>query len=252
MFESIRDKLFSPQPDQSSKTLEDKNGCNLNAGAALLEKYQNEWMISHNLCAASAKHSEEADKAIGQLMDFCNKQWDMVTHLMAQLSTLPAVSEDLKNVMKKIGILENGFQDLEKSLLQLENLVEVQHLQEKQLDERFDLAMYKEKKLSGLETLKYQLAEKHAGKVHQFEAQQKILLQERQEAFKEVFEEEMKHYKTHGHIERVASVQSSEGSLKLEDVELDQDDALDAFLAVEATEDLVITPDEGIQMHFRC
>ena len=39
MFESIRDKLFSPQPDQSNKTLEDKNGCNLNAGAALLEKY---------------------------------------------------------------------------------------------------------------------------------------------------------------------------------------------------------------------
>lgn len=47
--------------------------------------------------------------------------------------------------------LKNTFEEVEHSLLELENLVETQALREEQLDHRFQLAMYKEKKLAEFE-----------------------------------------------------------------------------------------------------
>lgn len=248
MFGSIRDKLFSPQPDLFiSGTTDDKLGINLNAGAILLERYQNDWMVIHNLNEENAKKSEEVDKTIGKLKEFCDKQWTMMTSLVSQLSMLPTIAEDIKNIMKKIGTLENSFEEVDKSLLTLENTIEIQQLQEKQLDQRFKLALYKEKKLASFEVFKDQLSAQHASKLERFEAQHQVAQKERQQTFNEAFQEEMQHYKMHGRIERVVSVRSNDGNMKLEDVELEQEvDALDAFLATEVTEDTKFTPEEEV------
>ena len=46
------------------------------------------------------------------------------------------------------------FDEVEHNLLQLEDIVETQELQERQLDHRFQLALYKEKKLQELERVR--------------------------------------------------------------------------------------------------
>jgi dysbindin len=55
------------------------------------------------------------------------------------------------NVIFISDTLKNTFEEVEHSLLELENLVETQALREEQLDHRFQLAMYKEKKLAEFE-----------------------------------------------------------------------------------------------------
>lgn len=49
------------------------------------------------------------------------------------------------------GTLEEAFEEVEAALFKLEDLNETLELQSKQLDHRFQLALYKEKKLSELD-----------------------------------------------------------------------------------------------------
>jgi hypothetical protein len=51
-------------------------------------------------------------------------------------------------------VLQESCDDVEAALARLEDMVETQDLQGRQLDHRFQLAMYKEKKLAGLEALR--------------------------------------------------------------------------------------------------
>ena len=53
-----------------------------------------------------------------------------------------------------LGALQGLFEDVETSLFQLEDMVETQELQERQLDHRFQFALYKEKKLGELESVR--------------------------------------------------------------------------------------------------
>lgn len=52
------------------------------------------------------------------------------------------------------GELEGVFEEVEDALMNLEDVIEIQELQERQLDHRFQLAMYKEKKLADFEDMK--------------------------------------------------------------------------------------------------
>jgi hypothetical protein len=52
------------------------------------------------------------------------------------------------------GALQGLYEDVEGALFQLEDMVETQDLQERQLDHRFQFALYKEKKLSELEVVR--------------------------------------------------------------------------------------------------
>lgn len=52
------------------------------------------------------------------------------------------------------GELEGLFEEVEDALVNLEDVIEIQELQERQLDHRFQLAMYKEKKLADFEDMK--------------------------------------------------------------------------------------------------
>ncbi|GFT72270.1 uncharacterized protein NPIL_38601, partial [Nephila pilipes] len=60
----------------------------------------------------------------------------------------------IMDLMGKIGELEGLFEEVEDALINLEDVIEIQELQERQLDHRFQLAMYKEKKLADFEDMK--------------------------------------------------------------------------------------------------
>lgn len=56
------------------------------------------------------------------------------------------------------GSLEEAFEDVEAALYRLEDLNETLELQNKQLDHRFQLALYKEKKLAELDSVRGDLS----------------------------------------------------------------------------------------------
>ncbi|GIX89973.1 dysbindin [Caerostris extrusa] len=139
------------------------------------------------------------------------------------------------DLMGKIGELEGLFEEVEDALINLEDVIETQELQERQLDHRFQLAMYKEKKLADFEDMKAKLGEEHACRVLEYEKKQGEILKERQNTFQEVFEEELQQYKKHG-IKELRK--NSAQSVSLEDIEIEDDaSALDEFLGDEPVEE---------------
>lgn len=106
--------------------------------------------------------------------------------------------------------------DVEHQLLKLEDVVEEQELQEQMLNERFQLAVYRSKKLkeleliSGIHIITYvslcavindekclllgELEAEHKAKLEDLEQKINIKLQERQEIFNQVFQQDMRQY----------------------------------------------------------
>lgn len=114
------------------------------------------------------------------------------------------------------------FEEVEGALYRLEDLNEMLDLQNRQLDHRFQLAMYKEKKLIELNNFKgiyyvlrlcksdidiywkmdclAKLANDHIQRVSQHELNQQTKLKERRETFEEAFKEDLEEYKATGSI----------------------------------------------------
>lgn len=102
--------------------------------------------------------------------------------------------------MNFLGTLEEAFEELEAALFTLEDLNETLELQSQQLDHRFQLALYKEKKLSELDNVRTKLASDHSDRVMQQELKQQKTLKERQDTFDEVFRGELENYKATGTV----------------------------------------------------
>ena len=114
------------------------------------------------------------------------------------------------------------FEEVEGALYRLEDLNEMLDLQSRELDHRFQLALYKEKKLIELNNFKSKyvrwksaccsiniyfkliflakLANEHTERLSQHELNQQKKLKERRETFEEAFKEDLEEYKTTGSI----------------------------------------------------
>ncbi|XP_055943222.1 dysbindin-like [Argiope bruennichi] len=253
MLENLRDKILNVQYDLSASfrnlatgdaqlsraKRHNFKGITPNAGANLLHYYQQQWQELHENDSINAKKAEEVDALIGNLHLYCVEHLSYIKQLNIQLAALPQLQTGIMDLMGKIGELEGLFEEVEDALVNLEDVIETQELQERQLDHRFQLAMYKEKKLADFEDMKAKLGEEHAHRVQEFEKRQSLILKERQNTFQEVFEEEVKEYKKHGlkELRRRVSSNSSQKSVSLEEIDLEEDaSALDEFLGDEVIE----------------
>lgn len=70
------------------------------------------------------------------------------------LTRMPEVIHCVNELSDRIILLEGLFDEVEKALIQFEDLVETRELQDRELDHRFQLALYKERKLSVLENVR--------------------------------------------------------------------------------------------------
>lgn len=247
MFDSIKGKIHSVQEGLSasfrglsvgegsrrSQRTKSDDGCDPNAGAEILHNYQTQWSELHQLAEENAKKADEADQLIGQMHENFETQWSNVAQISSGLANLPQLLCIVHDLMEQLGLLQGLFEDVEGALLNLEDTIEMQAFQEKQLEHRFQLALHKEKRLADLENLKEQLAEEHSVRIQEFEQKQKVMQKERQEAFSDAFEEDMKQFKIHGKIHKVEGEKEPKAaSTSLEEVTLEDDpSALDEFLS---------------------
>ncbi|XP_015600756.1 dysbindin protein homolog isoform X2 [Cephus cinctus] len=240
MFGTLRNKFQSVQEGISAsirglsvaesskpKKLTNIRNVNYNAGADVLHHFQMRWNELHELAEENAEKAQQADALIASIHDQLEYEWNNVTQLNNTLAAIPKINNDIQNLMDQIGTLQELFEEVETSLFQLQDLNETLDLQSRQLDHRFQLALYKEKKLSELDSTRAKLAGKHSEKVLQHELKQQQILKERQETFEEAFKKELEEYKTTGIIPRTFQKGPS-----LEEVDLDVADSsdLDEFL----------------------
>lgn len=198
------------------------------AGADVLHRFQLQWNELHELAEENAEKAQEADKLITSIYERLEQEWNNVACLNSTLAYIPKINSAIQDLMDQIGTLQEMFEEVEGAIYRLEDLNEVLDLQSSQLDHRFQLALYKEKKLAELNSVKAKLANEHIERVSKHELKQQKILKERRETFEEVFKEELEEYKSTGSIPKIPV--TKEGP-SLDEIDLDIDSTIfDEFL----------------------
>lgn len=226
---SIRGLTVVENPKQ--KKSNNIRNVNYNAGADILHTFQVQWNELHELAEENAGKAQEADNLIGTIYEKLEHEWKSITHLNSTLAHIPKINNAIQDLMDQIGTLQEMFEDVETALYKLEDLNEMLELQNRQLDHRFQLALYKEKKLAELNVIKEKLANEHSERVSKYELKQQKMMKERRETFDEVFKEEVREYKATGSIPKLPITQQGPSLDEVLDEVLDEDAAVfDEFL----------------------
>ena len=142
----------------------------------------------------------ELDERILEARKTAEKRLTDILDLNASLAIIPSIVDQFKACTEMIDEISSSMAEVEKKLMNLEDLVEVLQLQERQLDRRFEMAMYKEKKMAELDLVREKLAKEHAENVGRHEKGMMRIQQERQLVFQDAFQDDLKHYKETGSI----------------------------------------------------
>ncbi|XP_043499881.1 dysbindin protein homolog [Polistes fuscatus] len=215
---SIRGLTVTENPKQK-KIVKSRN-INYDAGADILHHFQLQWNELHELAEENASKAQEVDTLVTSIYDKLDYEWNNITCLNNTLAIIPKINNGIQNLMDQIGTLEEMFEEVEGALYRLEDLNEMLDLQSRQLDHRFQLALYKEKRLSEINSVQAKLANEHINRVSKHEQKQQLMLKERQETFDEVFKGELEAYKATGHIPKIPT--TKEGP-SLDEIVLDVD-----------------------------
>lgn len=173
---------------------------NFDAGCALLERNEKVWEELHMTNEANAKKAENCDQLISTITNNINKSAIDLSDINVSLEAIPNLITTIGKCSTIMHEINAKCADVEKQLFELEDLMEVLQLQEKQLDSKFDMAMFKERKLANLEKVRQNLAVKHADTVKASEKQMRALQLERQSVFQNAFESDLNYYKEVGKI----------------------------------------------------
>ncbi|XP_078048809.1 dystrobrevin binding protein dysbindin isoform X2 [Augochlora pura] len=195
-------KLTTTENPKDKKSTSTRN-VNYHAGADILYRYQLQWNELHELAEENAGKAQETDKLIGSIYEKLEQEWKNITCLNSTLAYIPKINNSIQELMDQIGTLQETFEEVEEAIYRLEDLNEILELQSRQLDHRFQLALYEEKKLAELNMVKAKLADEHITRVSEHEKKQQKMMKERQETFDEVFKEQLEEYKATGSIHKL-------------------------------------------------
>jgi len=201
---------------------------NLSAGAGLLSHYQSGWRLLHARGVAAGKEAERCDRSVSRLEAEYERQRRHVGKLSSLVSGLPDINNQVQQAMITLGHLENLFMEVEVALLALEDTIDAREAQEKQLEQRFQMAIYQERRRQELEELESRLEAQYQKRMKEKELSENIEKRERQAVFQAKFEEDMSRFAQTGALELPLSRPSE---VSLESIDLDADDQnLEQFL----------------------
>lgn len=179
---------------------------NLSAGFRQLDKNQDQWQSIRSMNEKNGNMAAELDERITSARNISEQRLTSIKDLNMTLSVLPSIVDQLKTAREMIEEINSTAVEVEEKMMQLQDLVEVLDLQEKQLDMRFELAMFKEKKMAELEVVRERLSKEHVENVVRYEKGLRKVQQERQLVFQDAFQDDLKYYKETGSVPSERSV----------------------------------------------
>ncbi|XP_045455746.1 dysbindin [Melitaea cinxia] len=212
--------------DKQKVTSESK--VNYGAGAKLLEKYQEDWAELHENADKNSKAAEEVDKLILELHETTKARLQSATELAQNLSQLPNLTASVAQCMNSLKNVQTLLTEVENQLVEFEDIVERSNMEKWKLDHHYQLALYKEKKMAGLEEIRNQLAKQNLEKNYEMEKRQLAELQAKRDRSAIAFQSDMAKYLASGNV---PVAPSSPPKVTLEQIQLDDDRSdLEKFL----------------------
>ncbi|KAF5279665.1 hypothetical protein FQA39_LY18249 [Lamprigera yunnana] len=202
----------------------------VNAGAGILTHFQEQWAELHNINEENASNAAKLAQTINNLHTKIYKDHTNIIEIIQLLNATPTINKSIEICCQQVKDLQQSFEKVEKGILDFEDIVERVDLEKRKVEHKYQLALYKEKKLVHFEKLRAELATKHAELVAVQELQQKKALEERQQAFQDAFNTDLETFKSLGSIPKIEKNASQSGAL-LEEIQLDLDQQdLESFL----------------------
>ena len=175
-----------------------------------------------------ARKADFTDREVSRVAAEYDKQWRYVSKMSNLVSTLPDINKQIQHVMNTLGQLENLFMEVEVALLALEDTIDARDAQEKQLEQRFQLAIYQERRRQELEELESRLEMDYQKRMKEREKAENSEKKAKQAVYQAKFEEDMTRYSQTGFLDVPLNRPSD---VSLESIDLDADDQnLESFL----------------------
>lgn len=120
---------------------------NFSAGCDVLEYNESIWEEIHSVNEQNASKAQCIDLVIESLTDGLNKRLVDLSDINVSLEMIPNIVKTVQDCSNVMYDVNKKCAEVEKGLVELENLIEALHLQDQQLDKKLEMAMYKERKL---------------------------------------------------------------------------------------------------------
>ena len=212
----------------SGEVEQDEALVNLHAGSKILSHYQAVWRALHDNAELVARKADTADRDVRRVAAEYDRQWRHVSRMTGLVVTIPEINTQIRGVMDSLGQLENLFMEVEVALLALEDTIDARDAQEKQLEQRFQLAIYQERRRQELDELEARLEMEYQKRIREKELAESKEKRARQAVYQAKFEEDMTRFTETGFLEVPLNRPSD---VSLESIDLDADDQnLESFL----------------------
>lgn len=234
MFTSLKGKLLNVSKIALlSPTTEEKSVnspfIDVKAGSEILSHFQQEWAELHEINEQNAKSGAKLAESINEMHTKINNDYSNVVEIIQLLNAPQTINKSIESCLSQIRNLHDSFEKTEKGLIDLEETIEKLELEKIKVDHQYQLTLYKEKKLANFEKLRAELSAKHTESVLEQEFKQKRMLEERQQAFEEAFNNDLETYKSLGSIPKIETKVQPSALLEEIQLDLDQQD-LETFL----------------------
>lgn len=124
---------------------------NFDAGCTLLEYNEKDWREIHAKNETNAVKADLCDKFILNVLKNIETSARNMNEMELLLDNTQYLIQTINECSAVVLKINEECSEVERSLFELEDLFEVLQLQERQLDSKFEMAMYKEQKLGALE-----------------------------------------------------------------------------------------------------
>lgn len=192
MLANLREKLLNVNlfntADEPKTVINEK--INLNAGANVLQQFQNNWEELHKNNEDNAKNAEIVAIMIDKLSGDIDKNKENVK-LLTNIVTNYHLSDNISNCLKAVNTLYETAENVERNLIELEQIIDEVEFQKLKSQHQFHLYEYEKRKEENFERQKISLQLEHSKKIKEYETSMQKQLEERQKVFQDAFKSDL-------------------------------------------------------------
>lgn len=123
------------------------SGIDFHAGHTIVAKNESDWYDLHLLNEENATRAETVHNQICTIKHNVERSSTFMHDINSTLQSLPVLIQSLKESKKLIESINMKHIKLEEKMNELQDIIESEELQSKQLDQKLQLSVYQEKKL---------------------------------------------------------------------------------------------------------
>jgi len=128
------------------------------AGSDILHNYTESWHRIHSASLETVETARKVDADLQLLQTVVERKSNDLMELQKELRRLSIVSDELSNLITETAKLEGLCEEVESAMAYLDVLCHTEDMQSIKLEQRFQMALYRERKMADLNEAKTQMA----------------------------------------------------------------------------------------------